>query len=362
MKTRCTDVLLAIAALAASVTLSHAAEATLNVGDPAPKLRVAKWVQGDPVAEFDKDHAYIVEFWATWCGPCRVSIPHLNELHAKFKDQGLVVIGQNCWERDESLVEPFIRKMGDKMTYRVAMDDKSSDKQGAMARTWMDAAGQTGIPTAFVVNKQAQIAWIGHPMELKDELIAQVLAGKYDVKKAAAAYQERQASQARMVKLSQQLDQEMQGKQWDKAEATLGELAKVVPEHQHSGLDSARFQILLGKDDLDGATKLATKLSAQYKDNAMMQNQLAWGLITREGIKGSALDLAATIANRANDASSGQDPGVLDTLARVNFVQGNKAKALELQEKAVNLAEGDLKDQLQKTLDSYKDGKLPQAD
>src|SRR5512141_3466891 len=117
--------------------LSSAGAASLKVGDPAPKLQVGKWVQGSPVKSFEKDKAYIVEFWATWCGPCRVSIPHLNETYQKYKDKGLVVIGQDCWERDESLVAPFVEKMGDKMTYRVALDDKEGSERGKMAETWM---------------------------------------------------------------------------------------------------------------------------------------------------------------------------------------------------------------------------------
>src|SRR6185503_2845207 len=105
-----------IAALLACATVpgsNHLQAATLKVGDAAPKLQIAKWVQGSPVTEFSRDKAYIVEFWATWCGPCRTSIPHLNELHNKFKATGLIVIGQDCWEQDTKLVEPFIKKMGD---------------------------------------------------------------------------------------------------------------------------------------------------------------------------------------------------------------------------------------------------------
>src|SRR5262252_8981907 len=137
----------ALLALGAGSALALAADATLKVGDPAPKLQTGKWVQGDPVKEFEKDKAYIVEFWATWCGPCKVSIPHLNEIYTKFKDKDLIVVGQDCWERDDKLVEPFVKEMGEKMTYRVVMDDKSQEKKGVMAITWMDAAGRNGIPS-----------------------------------------------------------------------------------------------------------------------------------------------------------------------------------------------------------------------
>jgi thiol-disulfide isomerase/thioredoxin len=165
-------------ALTACMTLALAAEPTLKVGDPAPKLKTGKWVQGEPVKEIAKGKAYIVEFWATWCPPCRASIPHLNETYNKFKDKGLIVIGQDCWEKDETLVEPFVKKMGDKMTYRVALDDKASSKKGQMAKTWMEAAGRDGIPSAFLVNTKGVITWIGHPMELKEEAIEDALAGK----------------------------------------------------------------------------------------------------------------------------------------------------------------------------------------
>lgn len=351
-----------LALLLMSLGASQVTAADLKVGDPAPKLQTGKWVQGEPVKNFSKDKAYIVEFWATWCGPCKASIPHVNELYQKYKDKGLMVIGQNCWEKDESQVAAFVKQMGEKMTYRVALDDKSSNTNGAMAATWMEAAGQNGIPAAFLVNKKGLIAWIGHPMTLKNVVIEQVLDGSYDVAKAAAEYSSRQEREAQVVKLSRQLGEQLRSKQWEKAESSLGELRKVLPEEEREGLDIVRVQILLGKADLEGAAKLSLKLSDAHQDDPMVQNQLAWTLVTQDGLKGSPLDTAAKIATRANEAAKGKDPAILDTLARAVFLQGNKTKATELQQKAVSLADGDLRDQLQKTLDSYKEGILPPAE
>jgi thiol-disulfide isomerase/thioredoxin len=174
-------------ALALFVFDASSAEVMLKPGDPAPKLEVSKWVQGDPVTAFETGKVYIVEFWATWCGPCVVTIPYLNELHLQFKDRGVVVIGQDVLEQNDSAVPPFVAKMGTNMTYRVALDDKSKDPNGAMVKNWMEAAGQKGIPTAFVINKQGRIAWIGHPLNLKEKVLEDILADRFDIAQAVAA-------------------------------------------------------------------------------------------------------------------------------------------------------------------------------
>jgi len=349
------------AAAMVAVAFSAGAAANLKVGDPAPKLKTGKWVQGDPVKALEPGKAYLVEFWATWCGPCRVSIPHLNDLHNEFKGKGLVVIGQDCWERDESLVEPFIKSMGEKMTYRVALDDKTSEEKGAMAVTWMDAAGRSGIPAAFLVNKETRIAWIGHPMQLKSELIQQVLDGKLDLDKAAAEYEQREANQARLTSLSRDMARYVKEKNWEEADKTLDEMEKAMPESDRSRVNLFRMNLALQKEDFPAAFKAARQFSDANKGEAMLQNQIAWDLATRPGIKERDMEVLNLIATRANDAAQGKDAAILDTLARVQFMDGKKEAAIQTQQKAVNLADENMKGDLQKTLDSYKEGKLPEV-
>ncbi len=348
--------------LAAGASVALAAEPTLKVGDPAPKLQTGKFVQGDPVKEFEKGKAYIVEFWATWCGPCRASIPHLNEVYQKYKDKGLVVIGQDCWEHDESLVAPFVKQMGEKMTYRVALDDKPGSEKGKMAETWMQAAGRNGIPSAFLIDKQGVIAWIGHPMSLPEKTIDEVLAGTFDVHQAAIAYDQEQKSMAKAEAVWMALNRAIQTKNWDQADAKIAEAEKLFPSGNNVALDFQRLRVLYGKGDYEAAYKLVSQVSDANKDNAMLQNQLAWQIATDPKIKQRDLKVAELCANRANEASHGKDVAILDTVARVKFMEGDKEQAVALQRKAVDLADADRKAELKKTLESYEHGELSKAD
>jgi thiol-disulfide isomerase/thioredoxin len=336
-----------------------AAKATLKVGDPAPKLQVGKWVQGEAVKEFAKDKAYIVEFWATWCGPCRATIPHLNEIHNKFKDKGLVVIGQDVWEQDEDEVPKFLKQMGDKMTYRVALDDKKGSEKGKMAETWMEAAGQNGIPAAFVVSKTGHIAWIGHPMSLKEKTLEDVLAGNFDATKAAADYQKKQEQEEKKGEVFQNFRKAAEAKDWATAEGHLNELEKVVDEDERGNVDMIRLRMNLQKEDMAGAAQVAKRLTEKEPESAMYHNELAWMLITQKGLSKDLTAIAEKEANRAVELSKGKSAEILDTLARVQFVKGQKDEAIATQQKAMEIAEERAKKHYQKTLDSYKNGKIP---
>lgn len=159
----------------------------LTIGNDAPAIKYTKWIKGTPVDKLEKGKIYVVEFWATWCTPCRQTIPELTVMAHKFKDK-ITFIGAAIGERgadEKSIIEhvtEFVEKMGDKMDYNILLDTKD----GFMSKNWMGAAEQNAIPAAFIIDAGSKIVWIGYPSKQMDEVLNQLLEGKYDGTKLAA--------------------------------------------------------------------------------------------------------------------------------------------------------------------------------
>jgi thiol-disulfide isomerase/thioredoxin len=317
---------------------------TLKVGDPAPQLHVSKWLNGKPVPKFETGKVYVIECWATWCGPCVAAIPHVSEMNTKFKDKGVTFIGMNVWEQDQSRVEPFVKKMGEKLNYVVAMDVPEGDS-GKTAQAWLTAAGRNGIPCSFVVDQQSRIAWIGHPMAGLDKVVEQVAAGKFDAKAEAAKV-------AAQEKFQTELRQAFAAQDWDKILSLADQHAKDSPDEANQ-IAVFKFKVLLlGKKDYKAAYAEAQKL-LKLKD-AQALNEAAWTIMDQEGVEQRNFDVALKLAQAAYKLDA-KDASVMDTLARAHFEKGDVKAAVECQTKAVAAAEaGDLKDHLQETLDKYK--------
>jgi thiol-disulfide isomerase/thioredoxin len=107
-------------------------------------------------------HPLLIEFWATWCPPCRASIAHLNELDKKYHDRGLEIVGIS--DEDKSVVESFRARTP--MHYAVALDTDQKLANGFQVQT---------IPQAWLFDKDGRVVWSGHPLELEEQTIARVL-------------------------------------------------------------------------------------------------------------------------------------------------------------------------------------------
>lgn len=328
------------------------ANGTLGIGDPAPKLALKEFIKGEPVKAFDKDKIYVLEFWATWCGPCIAAIPHVTELQKK--NPNVVFIGVNVWERDLEKVKPFVEEQGKKMDYRVAMDEGEAGK-GTMAQTWLAAAGQNGIPCSMIVNGEGKIAWIGHPMRM-DKPLSQIVSGKWDLATAAADFKKEREARAKMAALNANLRKAL-AKGPDEAVKVLDQALEASPEMEKS-LGMTKFAILLRGDKLDQQIAYGERLIDKVLTDGESLNQLAWMIVdpeAKEKHDPKLQKMALKAAIKADQAMEGKDAAIADTLARAYFVTGDKAKALSTQERAVGLAKGtSMEKELQERLEEYK--------
>jgi thiol-disulfide isomerase/thioredoxin len=380
--------LTALIALAALPTLRAA-----GIGDPAAPLEIAAWVKGDAVdlAAAKGKQFVVVEFWATWCGPCRASIPHLSELQKKFADRGVVVVGVS--DESSSKVQPFVDEMGEKMDYTVAIDRDRKTSEG-----YMKAYGQNGIPHAFVVDREGRIAWHGHPMSGLDKVLEKLASAPVPEDPAAKKRAEAQrllreytelaarGDEVRLSSLEAQLsalDRELGGitpgekldlpalrksarfqslmRDYQRAVAAgrpETELQKL--EQQAAPLAPAGFKfedfrgqfslqrtfqdyyrVVTGKGDASRLPALTTRLESVKTGEPEALNEMAWTLLTDEGIKTRSNALALKLAQAAFDASGGKDPSVLDTYARALFENGKVSEAVQQQQRALALTTDD---------------------
>jgi len=133
----------------ALAALAVTAAGAVEVGDTAPAFVATDWLNAPPLSlAAVRGKVAVVEFWATWCPPCRKTIPHLSELHKTYAPKGVVIMGLT--DESKTKVEPFAKEMG--MTYAVGCGSKASGIYGVR-----------GIPHAFVLDVAGKVVWHGHP-------------------------------------------------------------------------------------------------------------------------------------------------------------------------------------------------------
>jgi thiol-disulfide isomerase/thioredoxin len=325
---------------------------TLRVGDAAPAFKAGKWFQGEEVKEFEAGKVYVVEFWATWCGPCILFMPALAELQVQYKDQGVTCIGYSARDPDntEEKVAAFVRKRGPKLPYTFAYADDR-----ATFDAWMAAAGRAGIPCTFVVDRTGHLAYVGSPMYLP-VVLPLVVAGKM---KAQAVGEE-------VARIEQEFGA-VSAAMFPDNQAGLRRLkdfeAKYPALADNPIILRAKLSLLPEVGDVDEAKKLAEAVMARAiaQDNANALLQVSGLLRLGPGKKSKELlALAVRAAEAAVGVAGDKDARALINLASTYFQAGDRNKASTYARKAVEAAAGEsaaLKQSIEQEAKRIEEGK-----
>jgi thiol-disulfide isomerase/thioredoxin len=390
-------------AVAGSATGQEApSAATLTIGSPAPALDIEHWLSDGggkfpKVTEFAPGKVYVVEFWATWCGQCVASMPHLAETQATYAEKGVQIVSVS----DEPLetVTMFLGKPVRGAEGSAAGDGSSeeattyaqltsaycltTDPDESVKKAYMDAAAQGGIPTAFLVGKTGQIEWIGHPMAM-DEPLAQVVADAWDRDAFAAEFVRSQQRDRLRMELMQIVGLALREENPDmeKVKAALLEARRQAGDDEEllTWLNTLEMRVLTQPAmtlDLNGrheeadaewakafsqlqgqAGRLAraqrltallragehvrsvatlAELTGDAEAEPQLLNALAWQIYE---LASQGPQLAPELVSSALDAAetaaraAPDDASTLDTLAHLLHLSGQLDRAVEVQQKA----------------------------
>lgn len=386
-------------------------EKLLTIGSKAPSLDIEHWLSDGhgrfpKVKEFEAGNVYVVEFWATWCGPCIRSMPHLAQTQETYADQNVQIISIS--DEEPSVIEDFLKRdyrggeQDGPATYRelTSVYCLATDPDSSVNIDYMKAAGQNGIPCAFIVGKSGLVEWIGHPMGM-DETLTSVVDDKWDRAMFADAFKEKQnvdrlmqkvmrlakqgkvdeakevlsagkkgASKAVAPMLEQiesmlvmmPLQNLMRAKKFEEAIDKIQELRQTVDGESKEWLDTTLIKLLVQQNQDEKA--IATLNSAAKNLSPELVNAITWAIYERavksdevpEGLRDAAI--AAT--EQAVEAKP-DEGAILDTLAHLIHLTGDLDRAIEIQTEALaksgsgNVQIAAFLKQLQQEKESLKD-------
>lgn len=308
------------------------AQNKLKVGDKGPKIDIKEMVQGELPKQGSQP--YVVEFWATWCGPCMKSIPHLNELYKDLKSSGFTIVGIS--DEKMSKVKPFVQRKGKNMSYPVAID--SGAKQD-----WFKAAGQRGIPSAFVVDASNTIMWIGNPLDPAfDKIVKDVAKGNFNpVMQRKAAPKLKAAERAAKIR------------NFDQAYMHMDEVIALDKKvFLPVAIDKYRMKLDQEKNP-EAAKAYADELIVMYADDKRSMKVICLFFAADPDVSENNLGHARRAADALLATSGRRDVQALSASAAVAYHSNDLDRAVREQKMAWMYAQKDSKPTLKGDLDKY---------
>ncbi len=147
----------------------HARRRYLPAADAVPDFTLNQVANGKPFHLYAHlGQVVLIDFWATWCGPCRMAIPHLIELQKRFGGRNFTVVGVSLDQQGPDVVRPFASAW--KLNYPVVVDS-----DGSLARSY---GGIRAIPTTLVLNRHGSVvgSLVGYyPLSAYEALVRKAL-------------------------------------------------------------------------------------------------------------------------------------------------------------------------------------------
>lgn len=363
MKTRLTlTFVLGCALCALTLSPPTVAAKELGIGSKAPPLDIKFWVQDgngffDQVTEFTPGKVYVVEFWATWCGPCIASMPHLAELQNEYRGRGvqIVSVSDETLAEVEALMVQQNDQVGKTFSEITSAYSLTTDPDRSVHEDYMEAANQPGIPTAFIVGKSGLVEWIGHPMEM-DQPLEAVVTDSWDRAKFKKEFDAKQQFDRTM----QQMQALAGAGKFDEAiELIESQIPKVESDMQRAQLVAISNSLKLSAGRIDD--QVLAYFRGQLKEmkgNAYAIGRFGFQLygVIQQGGKVGALadDVVAAIEAELDGAEDQLKPLLHNTIALLSDATGKLDKAIAAQQAAVDAADDRQKSRLMPFLEELK--------
>ena len=324
----------------------------LAIGSKAPSLDIEFWLSDrdgelPETSEFEPGKVYVVEFWATWCGPCIASMPHLAEMQEEYYDKGvqIISISDEKLKKVEKFLKRKVRGSEEEKTYAdlTGAYCLTTDPDKSVYKDYMRAAGQGGIPTAFIVGKDGHVEWIGHPMQM-DTPLEKIVDDKWDREKFAVSFRKRAEFEELMGELWEMKEDGDAEGALEELDLFMKDLDKDSEVFERCSMIRLNLVMEAGGPEAVEAFK---KVTGDAK-NPMMINQLAWGIVEQvqagDDVSEEMLVAACEAAKNAVEMSrEGKDEEatamILDTHANLLFLCDKLEEAIEVQKEALELSD-----------------------